>query len=69
MYQWFLALNNKRTSGMGVNPVLFTEMLAFFTLMDIKPLPWEIQVLSAFDNTVLSIYQKQQEAEQKKNKT
>lgn len=52
---------------MGVNPVLFTEMQAFFNLMDIKPLPWEIQVLSAFDNTVLSIYQKQQEAEQKKN--
>jgi hypothetical protein len=53
---------------MGVCPILFTEMLAFFTLMDIQPLPWEIQVLSAFDNTVLSIYQKQQEAEQKKTK-
>lgn len=51
---------------MGVSPVLFTEMQAYFSLMQIEPLPWEVQVLSAFDNTVLSIYQEQQEKEQAK---
>jgi hypothetical protein len=68
IYQWFLALNNRRASGgMGVSPVLFTEMQAYFSLIQVIPLPWEVQVLSAFDNTVLSIYQEQQEREQKKS--
>jgi hypothetical protein len=60
VYQWFLALNNRRASGgMGVSPVLFTEMQAYFSLIQVTPLPWEVQVLCAFDNTVLEIYSKQ----------
>lgn len=57
---WFKRLSNRRQSGMGVNPISFTEMQAFFRLIGVMPLSEEVAVIEAFDNITTSHYAKKQ---------
>lgn len=57
---WFKRLSNRRQSGMGVNPISFLEMQAFFNLMGIYAVPEEVALLEAFDNITTSHYAKKQ---------
>jgi len=61
---WFLRLNNKRQSGMGVSPISFLDMQAFFYLLQYNPEQWEIEMIERFDNIALEHFAKQQEKEQ-----
>jgi hypothetical protein len=65
VWRWFIDLNNSRQSGMGVNPISYSEMLSYFALMNIAPMEWEIQAIKTLDNIALKHYAKQQEADSK----
>ncbi len=59
---WFLKLNNRRTSnGFGVNPLQYSEIKAYFELIQYTPLDWEIEMIEKFDSIALSEYEKQAE--------
>lgn len=69
LWQDFLMLNSARTSnGFGVNPLQYSEMLAYFTLQGIQVQPWEVEVLRVLDNAVLQVYADKQKQESKKTK-
>lgn len=56
-WQWFLRLNNKRTSnGFGVNPISYQEIQAFFGLLEYIPHDWELYLLEQFDVIMLNSY-------------
>lgn len=59
-WQWFLRLNNRRTStGFGVNPIGYTDILALFQLLQYQPLPWEVDMIERFDVIAMEEYDKQ----------
>ena len=66
VWVWFKRLSNRRQSGMGVNPILFSEMASFFSLMGIVPRQEEVQVLELLDSITCSHHNKKQAEEQKK---
>ena len=53
---------------MGVNPITFLEMEAFFRLQGIVPNPEEIVLLEMFDNMTVSHHNKKQAAASKASK-
>jgi hypothetical protein len=67
VWKWFIDLHNSRTSnGFGVNPISYTEIKAYFDLIDIKVEEWEVTLIKLFDNEALSAFAKEAEAERKK---
>lgn len=68
VYRWFVDLHNKRTSnGFGINPIQYSEILAYFTLIEVKPEEWEIEMISKLDGVALEMYAKEAEKQNKKN--
>lgn len=66
-WQWFLKLNARRPSGMGVSAIPYSEMLAFFSLNGLTPDPYEIEAIELFDKIALKEFSEQSEKEQKRN--
>lgn len=60
-WQWFLSLNNTRSSGFGASPITYQEMWCYFDLQGIEPEQWEIDIIKMFDNISLSYAKKQEE--------
>lgn len=68
VWKWFIDLHNARGSnGFGVNPIPYTEIKAYFDLMEIQPEDWEVNLIKLFDNEALQAYAKEAEAERKKS--
>ena len=65
-WAWFLRLNARRPSGMGVSAIPYSEMLAFFELIGVTPDSSEIEVLEMFDRIAIKAFSEQQEKEQKR---
>ena len=60
-------LHNRRTStGYGVNPLQYSEVLAFCVLNEVKLYEWEVNLLFRLDQIVLTRYQEDAEKQQKK---
>ena len=68
-WSWFLRLNSRRPSGMGMSSIPYSEMLAFFELIGVVPDPCEIEVIELFDRTAMKVYSEQQEKEQKSSQS
>lgn len=66
-WQWFLSLNNTRSSGFGASPITYQEMWCYFDLQAIEPEQWEIDIIKMFDSIALATNRKQEE--NKNNKT
>lgn len=50
-------LNSRRTSnGFGMNPLQFSEILAYYQLQGVNPAPWDVEILIHFDNVVMQAY-------------
>lgn len=60
---WFLRLNSKRQSGMGISAISYQEMQAFFNLLGINPELDEIEILEMFDRIAVETISAQQEKE------
>lgn len=67
IWYWFISLHNCRTSsGFGVNPIQYSEMLAYFQLICIVPLDWEINAICRLDKVALEHVEKESEKERNK---
>lgn len=68
VWKWFIDLHNARGSnGFGVNPIPYTEIKAYFDLIEVQPEDWEVTLIKLFDNEALSAYAKEAETERKKS--
>ena len=68
-WTYFLRLNQTRQSGGfgGFCAISYQEMLAFFTLEDVSPEPYELELIRVWDKVWLEHYNKEQEKPNKKN--
>lgn len=54
---------------MGFSTITYSEIHAYFTLLQIDVEPWEIEVIKAFDRVALEVASEQQaKREREKNK-
>lgn len=70
-YVWiyFSDLHNSRSnSGFGINPLSYSDILAYYKLFNLIPNDWEIRAIKRLDNIALDQYAKEAEKEQKKIK-
>ena len=68
LWRYFIDLHNRRTSnGFGVNPIQYSEILAYFTLLGLLPEDWELTAITRLDGVALEAFAKQ--AEKNKNKS
>lgn len=68
IWKWFIDLHNARGSnGFGINPISYTEIKAYFDLIDIRPEEWEIMLIKRFDNEALIAYAKEAKEAEKRN--
>lgn len=51
LWDWFIKLHNQRQSGMGENPISWTEIDSFCRLMRVRLDPWEVEVILQLDMT------------------
>lgn len=55
LWEWFQQLHGARPStGFGVSAISHTEMAHFFSLIGVRPEPWEIGILRALDGVALT---------------
>lgn len=66
VWNWFCQLDGSRQSGMAPNPISYQEILAFFTLFDVFPEEWEVQLIKDFDSEAMKHYAKQMKADEPK---
>lgn len=55
VYEWFLSLDNGRQAGMGLCPLAWTEIHAYFSLLGVVPDSDELLLLRAFDNAFIEV--------------
>lgn len=53
VWEWFCELGGARTNGMAINPIAWADMAAFFTLIRVRPDPWELRAIRALDDAYL----------------
>lgn len=68
LWEWFLQLNNKRQSGMGISAISWSETKAFFDLIQVEPTQEELNILNRLDGIAMKYFSEQQKEEQKKSK-
>ena len=66
IWKWFMNLNQSRQSGFGVNAISYSEMKAYFDLINVQPTEDELTLIRMLDNILLDIYNKEQKKESKK---
>ena len=62
-WSYFLRLNQTRQSGGfgGFSAISYQEMLAFFTLEDVLPEPYELELIRVWDKVWLEHHNKEKE--------
>jgi hypothetical protein len=66
----FINLHNTRTTGMsGANAITYSDILAYFTLLQEQPEIWEINTIRRLDTAVLQHFSDLMEKEQNKAKS
>ena len=67
VWGWFLNLNDSRTSnGFGFDPIMYSEIEAYFNLKQITPEQWEIDLIKRLDREVLGVYAEKSKQDSKK---
>lgn len=49
LWGWFGELNSKRTAGMTIDPITWTEIQAWARMLHRRPLQWELRAISGID--------------------
>lgn len=69
LWQHFINLHNSRTAGMSsANPIAYSEILAYYTLLQEQPDNWEIVTIRRLDIAVLEHFADLAEKEKNKAK-
>jgi hypothetical protein len=67
VWGWFLKLHSKRTSnGFSANPLSYSEIKAFFALIQYQPQHWELLLIEKFDEITMQVYEEIRKKEEKK---
>uniref|UniRef100_UPI004037FFE9 phage tail assembly chaperone n=1 Tax=Cupriavidus nantongensis TaxID=1796606 RepID=UPI004037FFE9 len=53
LWEWFMELNNTRPAGMGMSPITYTDIHAFFTMIGERPARWQLDAIRRLDCVVL----------------
>lgn len=53
IWRWFCDLSRGRAVGMSLNAIAWSDMQAYFQLMRVQPLRWEIQALRRTDDAFI----------------
>jgi hypothetical protein len=69
LWYWFIELNSKRQSGMGINAISWSDTAAYFDLIGVKPTQEELSIIGKLDNIAMNQYSKQQEQKSKEQNT
>lgn len=64
----FIQLNSSRQSGMGMNPISYSEIAAYYELVGVDPEPWHVSIVKLFDNLCLRHHSEEDKKKSKKNK-
>jgi len=63
----FIDLDSTRTSnGFGINPIQYSEMLAYFELFNIEPEDYEITAIRLLDSIAREHFNKKMKEDKKK---
>lgn len=63
----FVELHDARGSnGFGINPISYTDILAYCTLTQNQLDPWEVDLVRAFDREAMKAHHEQMKREQNK---
>lgn len=63
----FIDLDSTRTSnGFGINPIQYSEMLAYFELLNIEPEDYEITAIRLLDSIAREHFNKKMKEDKKK---
>lgn len=64
VWKYFIDLSDSRSTGVSsVNPIAYSEMLAYFQLHQIDTLEWEIDVIKRLDKILMEHYAQKAQAE------
>lgn len=67
VWKYFINLQNKRTSnGFGMNPLSYSDIHAYFCLIQVQPEEWELETILKLDSIAMDQFAKDIE---KQNKT
>lgn len=58
LWVWFNRIEQSRTYGgmQGINPIQYSEIKAFFELIEVDPMEWEIIVIKQLDSIAMKAY-------------
>ncbi|MGO4326733.1 hypothetical protein AB4Z48_18055 [Cupriavidus sp. 2TAF22] len=62
VWEWFMELNNTRQAGMGLPPITYPDMQAFFSMIGEHPARWQITAIRRLDAVVLAAAAKRTKA-------
>jgi hypothetical protein len=68
IWGWFQQLTGKRTAGMSINPITYSDIDAWSRLYGIRPKAWELDALSAIDAAFMNSVHEEQQQKVKKPK-
>lgn len=54
LWEWFMELNTTRQAGMGLSPITYPDIQAFFTMISEQPARWQIDAIRRLDRVVLA---------------
>jgi hypothetical protein len=67
VWKWFIDLNSTRSSnGFSPNAITYNEMHSYFTLINMVPEEWELDLIKLLDRTAMNHFAKEAD---KKSKT
>jgi hypothetical protein len=54
VWRWFWALHARRSTGFAANPISYSEIAMWARLMGTRPTPFEVWLLTALDDALLT---------------
>lgn len=50
IWQWYNDLDGRRTSGFSINPLTWSDIHSYFTMLRVRPQSWEVRALVTIDD-------------------
>ncbi|MGT2429243.1 phage tail assembly chaperone [Cupriavidus basilensis] len=62
LWEWFMELNTTRQAGVGLSPITYPDIQAFFSMIGERPARWQIDAIRRLDFVVLAAAAKRNKA-------
>lgn len=57
VWKWFCDLSRARRAGFGLEAITWPDMQAYFSMMGISPMRWELEAIGRLDDSFITIHQ------------